>query len=437
MHDRKVPRRLTGRKRRTIRRTHVRAFLVGLIIAMIDLAASSCLRARSTRATVAPAPSVATLTALGRTLFFDASLSASGRMACASCHDPKHDWGPPNARAVQLGGPDGTSPGVRAVPSLMYAQDTPFFTEHYREDDGNDADDQGPAGGRMWDGRVSSAREQAELPLLSPFEMANGTRASVVARLRQSPSASGFRAAFGDGVFDDSVAAWNGLVSALAVFQESAEDFYPYSSKYDAVLRGEAQLSANEARGLALFNDERKGNCARCHVSAMIRGALPQFTDRGFIAIGAPRNKDIPANADPKYFDLGLCGPVRSDLEDHPEYCGLFKTPTLRNVARRAVFFHNGVFTRLEDAVRFYARRDVEPELFYPTDSLGRVTEFDDLPAMYRSNLDTEPPFDRRKGGTPALTDDEVADIVAFLKTLNDGYDSRVRAADPRGGVPR
>ena len=119
-------------------------------------------------------------------------------MACASCHDPKHDWGPPNARAVQLGGPDGTSPGVRAVPSLMYAQDTPFFTEHYREDDGNDADDQGPAGGRMWDGRVSSAREQAELPLLSPFEMANGTRASVVARLRQSPSASGFRAAFGD-----------------------------------------------------------------------------------------------------------------------------------------------------------------------------------------------------------------------------------------------
>src|SRR5437762_418261 len=84
-----------------------------------------------------------------------ATLSASGRTACSSCHDPRHDWGPPNGRPVQLAGPEGTAAGVRAVPSLAYAQDTPPFTEHFRENDGNDSDDQGPAGGRTWDGRAS------------------------------------------------------------------------------------------------------------------------------------------------------------------------------------------------------------------------------------------------------------------------------------------
>src|SRR5207253_2494110 len=124
-------------------------------------------------------------------------------------HDPRHDWGPPDARAVQLAGQSGTTPGIRAVPSLAYGQDTPAFTEHFREDEGNDSDDQGPAGGRTWDGRVSSAHEQAALPLLSPFEMANASRVAVIARLRASTTASAFRAAFGARVFDDSLAAWS------------------------------------------------------------------------------------------------------------------------------------------------------------------------------------------------------------------------------------
>lgn len=318
------------------------------------------------------------------------------------------------------------------MPSLMYAQDVPFFTEHYRENDGNDADDQGPAGGRMWDGRVSSAREQAALPLLSPFEMANGTRAAVLARLRASRTAPAFLAAFGPHVYEDSTAAWNGLVSALEVFQESAPDFYPYTSKYDAFLRGDVELTARERRGLQLFNDERKGNCARCHVSAMIHGASPQFTDRGFIALGVPRNSAIPANHDTRYFDLGLCGPIRTDLAERGEYCGLFKTPTLRNVARRQVFFHNGVYTRLEDVLRFYARRDVEPEQFYPRDPSGRVRKFDDLPAAYGANVDADAPFDRKPGAKPAFDDAEAADIIEFLKTLNDGYGHSSERSAPR-----
>lgn len=359
---------------------------------------------------------------LGRALFFDTGLSASGRTACATCHDPRHDWGPANAQAVQLAGPSGTAPGVRAVPSLKYAQDTPPFTEHYREDDGNDADDQGPAGGRTWDGRVSSAREQAVLPLLSPFEMANGTRVAVLDRLRVSASASAFRAAFGQDIFTDSIAAWRGLLASLEAFQQSPDDFYPYSSKYDAFLRGDAELSAPERRGLAVFTDERKGNCSGCHMSAMVRGAFPQFTDRGFVALGVPRNLSIPANADSSYFDLGLCGPLRADLASHPEYCGLFKTPTLRNVARRSVFFHNGAFTQLEDVVRFYAQRDVRPDGFYPHDRAGRVRKFDDLPRAYWPNVNSEPPFGGRPGAAPAFNDAEAADLLAFLRTLNDGY---------------
>lgn len=398
----------------------------GLLVAMLascDRTAQQQSRGRQ--------PDVATLTVLGRSLFFDATLSASGKTACASCHDPNHDWGPPNSRAVQLAGVDGTSPGLRAVPSLKYAQDTPPFTEHYRDDDGNDAEDQGPAGGRTWDGRVSSAHEQAAIPLLSTFEMANGTRDAVLARLRRSPNAPAFLAAFGPRIFDDSVAAWKGVLAAFEVFQESPADFYPYSSKYDAYLRGEATLTTRETRGLALFEDDRKGNCAQCHTSTIRSGAFPQFTDHGMIALGAPRNMKIPANVDPSYFDLGLCGPLRLDLAAHDEYCGMFKTPTLRNVTRRAVFFHNGVFTRLEDVLRFYAQRDVDPERFYPRDVRGVVKKFDDLPLRYQANVDVEPPFDRRPGMSPAFSDEEAADIIVFLRTLEDGYQPGLMPSAP------
>ena len=95
---------------------------------------------------------------------------------------------------------------------------------------------------------------------------------------------------------------------------------------------------------------------------------------------------------------------------------------SLRNVSRRSVFFHNGVFTRLEDVLRFYAQRDVHPDRFYPRDAMGRVDKFDDLPAAYRANVTVVPPFDRHVGEPPAFSDAEAADIIAFLRTLDDGY---------------
>ena len=375
-------------------------------------------------------PDVATLTTLGRSLFFDTTLSASGRLSCASCHSPTHGWGPPNGAPVQFGGVLGNVAGLRAAPSLGYQQDVRPFTEHFVESD-EDAVDQGPAGGRDWDGRASSAHEQAVAPLLSPSEMANGDRATVVARLRRSPNAPTFIRAFGKNVLDDTAAAWNALLLALEVFEQSPSDFYPYSSKYDAVLRGQAELSVQEARGLVLFNDKRKGNCAQCHPSATDRGAFPQFTDRGFVALGVPRNAHIVANADSMYFDLGLCGPLRTDLATHPEYCGLFKTPTLRNVALRRVFFHNGAFNTLEDVLRFYAQRDLSPATFYARDAAAQVRQYDDLPARYRVNVTHEPPFAGSAAGRPAFSDSEAADIIAFLRTLTDGYVSPANTRQP------
>jgi cytochrome c peroxidase len=361
-------------------------------------------------------PSAAALTAIGRELFSDPALSASGKISCASCHDPQHSFGPPNNSPVQRGG------GVRAVPSLKYTQNVPPFTEHFIDDEGDDSADQGPAGGRTWDGRSQSFHEQARLPLFSPFEMANMNADAVVRKVRHASYAAQFRAMLGEKIFEDVALAFKAILMALEAYQQSPADFYPYSSKYDAWLRHESTLSPQELRGLAAFNDPAKGNCSRCHPSGMRNGAFPQFTDFGFAAIGAPRNIAIPANADRRYFDLGLCGPLRADLREKREYCGLFRTPSLRNVAQRPVYFHNGVLHSLGDAVRFYAERDTQPQKWYPRTGNGSTSKFDDLPREYVGNLDRQAPFDRHPGEPPAMSEDDIQDIVVFLQTLSDGY---------------
>jgi cytochrome c peroxidase len=365
------------------------------------------------------------MTDIGRALFFDASLSASGKVACATCHDPRRAFAPPNDSPVQRGGSDGRRLGVRAVPSLTYTQNVPSFTEHYFDDEGDDGVDQGPAGGRTWDGRAHSAHDQARLPFFSPFEMANASADAVVARVQRARYAAQFRDTFGDNVFNDKALAFKAVLMALETYQQDPAEFYPYSSKYDAWLRHEASLSSGEMRGLAAFNDPAKGNCARCHPSVMRNGAFPQFTDFGYAAIGAPRNWGLPANSDRRYYDLGLCGPLRTDLSERKEYCGLFRTPTLRNVATRRVFFHNGVFHRLEDVVRFYAERDTQPQKWYPRGANGVILKFDDLPIQYRGNVEFLAPFDRHIGDQPAMSEGDIKDVVVFLNTLTDGYEPR------------
>ena len=173
-------------------------------------------------------------------------------------------------------------------------------------------------------------------------------------------------------------------------------------------------------------------------------GKPPLFTNFSYAALGVPRNPLIPKNADPAYFDLGVCGPNRSDL-NQAQYCGLFRTPGLRNVAQRRSFFHNGVLHSLPQVIQFYNTRDTRPELWYPNQGGmalapndpgfaqfglvktryqgGQVLKFDDLPLRYQANLNTRAPFNGRTvGGQPALSDQEIHDLVCFLQTLTDHY---------------
>ena len=100
----------------------------------------------------------------------------------------------------------------------------------------------------------------------------------------------------------------------------------------------------------------------------------------------------------------------------------MFKSTTLRNVATRRTFFHNGIFHTLREVLEFYAERDTNPEKWYPLDQDGTVRKFDDLPPEYHVNVNIEPPFNRHVGDKPALSEDEIADVIVFLQTLNDGY---------------
>jgi cytochrome c peroxidase len=292
---------------------------------------------------------VEALTALGRRMFVDPSLSTSGNMSCASCHSPLDAFGPPNSLSVQLGGKDLQQSGIRAVPSLKYLQVTPQFTEHFFDSDdaADDSIDNGPTGGLTWDGRVDRGRDQARIPLLSPFEMANQDPAEFVARLRRTTYAGEFRPIFGDTVLAEPDKAFEAALEAFEVYQQGRNEFYPYSSKYDGYLAGKAEFTAEERRGLSLFEDPAKGNCARCHLSAPGKdGTPPQFTDYGLVAIGASRNTTIPANKDPSFFDLGLCGRCAATCAIEPNIAVDSRLPRCAMSPFGECFFTTGSFTR-------------------------------------------------------------------------------------------
>lgn len=365
---------------------------------------------------------VKALAALGSELFHDPRLSASGKQSCATCHNEEHAFAPANAQAVQRGGADLAQMGHRATPSLKYLQSVPQFTEHFfdSEDEADESVDNGPTGGLTWDGRAKSLAEQARIPLLSPFEMGNKTAQDVVDRAQKAGYAPRLK------VFEPFLktsSLFMVITKALETYQQDWRKFYPYTSKYDAYLAGKVVLSKQEQRGLEVFENPQKGNCASCHLSQPGHdGTPPQFTDYGLIALAVPRNTALPYNANPQNYDLGLCGPDRTDLAQHADYCGLFKTPTLRNVATRKVFFHNGVYKTLRDAVVFYVLRDTQPSRVYPKNAQGEVVLYDDLPKQYHQNINMDPPFGHRVGNKPALSEPEIDAVVAFLKTLTDGY---------------
>jgi cytochrome c peroxidase len=372
------------------------------------------------RAITSPGVALTPAAQLGRRLFFEKGLSASGTLSCAGCHDPGNAYAPPaNAGAVMLSGARRDRWGLRSVPSLRYLAPRPRFARHAYVDTGSEREDVGPAGGFMLDGRVDQLALQALEPLLDPNEMANGSVTALATRLRRLPYAA--ELSVNSHPVSDARALAEAAAAALAAFELEDPSFHPYSSRFDRYLKGQAVLSSEELTGLKLFSDPAKGNCAACHTLAMgPRGQPPQFTDYSYHALGVPRNSAIPANRDPRFFDLGLCGPRRTDLKQEADYCGYFKTPTLRNIGRRRFFFHNGRFTSLQSVLEFYVTRDLTPGRWYPRVK-GRVDEFDDLPRRYRANVDiSDAPLNRDAGQPPALDDAQIAQVLAFLRTLDD-----------------
>jgi cytochrome c peroxidase len=347
---------------------------------------------------------------VAQALFAEKALSASGQMACATCHTDENAHADATGTSLPLGGPSMNVQGFRSSPTLLYLDTNQAF----RFEGGL------PFGGFTWDGRANTRAEQAEGPLLDPSEMANADIAAIAGKVRQLSYYKDFVSVFSLPATPSDAQIFDHLKTALQTYQQLDPDYQLFNSKFDRYLDGTTTLSAQEDRGLRLFNDPNKGNCAACHPSQTgAGGERPLFTNFGYAALGLPRNPQIQANADPSFFDMGLCGPKRTDLSARTDLCGQFKIPTLRNIELTAPYFHNASVTTLTQAVSFYATRDLRPELWYPTVG-GVVQLFNDLPAPLRTNVTMMRPYGLRPGDPPILTAGDVDDLVAFLRTLTD-----------------
>lgn len=334
--------------------------------------------------------------ALGEALFFDPRLSASGTQSCATCHDPQAGFADPRPNAlggaVSLGA-DETSMGRRNAPTLTYAAEVPAFHR----------DEEGFRGGMFHDGRAADLAEQAMGPILDAAEMQMADEAAVVAAVRAEPAyAAAFDAFFAPGVLDDPTRGFGAIAQSIAAF-ERTETFAPFSSKYDRWLAGEAELDDHEELGRVLFFSQQFTNCALCHLGdGGLGDPRETFTDHRYHNVGTPAHPDLAP-------DAGLAD--NPAAAEDPEQQGRFRTPTLRNVAVTGPYMHNGVFADLRTVILFYntyntrsEKRRINPETGAP---FG--------PPPYPDTLARE---DLEHG--PALDDQRVDALVAFLKTLTD-----------------
>lgn len=402
----------------------------GIAIAFVIYCAAWSVTPRAAHAAEPCPPGLEPEQQLGQLLFNDVNLSVSRTESCASCHQEALAFTGNNAPdplfPVALGALP-TLVGVRNTPTAKYASLTPAFL--FVNEDGEWV----PSGGQFLDGRADTLAAQAAGPFINPREMAMPSRAAVIERIREAEYAPLFEQVFGAGILDDVDGAYDSMAQAIESF-ERTEQFSPFNSKFDAVLRGEARFTHDEARGFALFKDPEKGNCVACHVGdeASHDPAAWLFTDFTYDNLGVPRNPQIPDNADPAFFDLGLCAQpgiearVPSDVEDKATFvaslCGSFKVPSLRNVANTAPYMHNGYFGSLREVVEFYVTRDTDAQRWYPLVD-GQLAKFNDVPPELVGNVNTsEAPYDRVPGQAPRLSPREIDQVVAFLRTLSDGY---------------
>ena len=251
--------------------------------------------------------------------------------------------------------------------------------------------------------------------------MGNTKVAEVATRLQHASYPQELAELSGGAASTDAQSLVAAATAAVERFASKSRSFHPFNSRFDQYLRGTASLSAEELEGFRLFTNPEKGDCIACHTAATGPGGQAPISPTIAITRSAsPRNRAIRANSQPRFFDMGLCGPKRTDMKEERQYCGYFKTPTLRNVTRRRFFFHNGRFTTLQDVMHFYVERDTDPRRWYPTVQ-GRLLKFDDLPGPYRGNVNiSDAPLNRELGQQPALDEEEIRKVIAFLGTLRD-----------------
>jgi cytochrome c peroxidase len=340
---------------------------------------------------------------LGKYLFFDTNLSDPPGQSCASCHGPSVGYTGANPAinatgAVYKGAVPGRF-GNRKPPSAAYAGDSPILH----------LDGTKWVGGMFWDGRATGwvlgdpLAEQAQGPFLNPLEQNNSSEQAVINKVLASSYATLFQQ-----VCTDPTTYYECIGRAIAAYERSAE-VNSFTSKYDYWLTGKVELTDQEQLGMALFNG--KANCANCHVA-------PLFTDFTYDNLGVPRNPLNPFYNEPtwnpqgvNWTDLGLGGFLKAGGYDPTIYeaeWGKHKVPTLRNVALAPTsdfikaYSHNGYFKSLEEIVHFYNTRDV-------TGAGWPAPEVAD-------NVNTT------EMGNLKLNAGEELAIVAFLKTLSDGY---------------
>ncbi|WP_233489155.1 cytochrome-c peroxidase [Rhodovulum sp. 12E13] len=353
----------------------------------------------------------ATEEALGERLFFDVNLSANRTQSCATCHDPATGFADP--RGMASPGDDGVSLGDRNAPTATYPALTPRF---HRGADGE------WVGGQFLDGRAATLEKQAGGPPLNPVEMGMADEAAVVARLREDPVyVEAFPALYGDGVLDDEGAAYDAMTRAIAAF-ERTDLFAPFSSKYDRWLRGEAELTDEEELGRLLFFSPQFTNCAECHqIGTRQMDPAETFTDYSYHNIGTPENRRLrEMNGVPLgTVDEGLAG---NPAVDDPAQRHKFRTPTLRNVAVTGPYMHNGVFEDLRTVVLFYNTYNTRSEARKINPETGAPFG----PPMVPQTISLE---ELEQG--PALDDQRIDALVAFLETLTDArYEPLLDAAD-------
>lgn len=323
---------------------------------------------------------------LGRMLYFDKSLSNPAGQSCADCHLPRAGFADPDQNLPVSEGVIPGRFGGRNSPSSAYAAFSPYF--------GVDPATGQYTGGQFWDGRATTLKEQAKGPFLNPVEM-NNTMEGVVAAVTRSHYADLFRYVYGSTSLDNIEAAYDQIAQAIAAF-EGSRQVNRFSSKFDASLKKRVKLSAQEQRGLNLFNGQ--GKCFLCHPSTSRDGGVtpPLFTDYTYDNLGIPKNTEYPFNILMLPPDLGLGGFLADPGQD-----GKFKVPTLRNIALTAPYGHNGYFKTLKEIVHYYNTRDI-PGL-WPSPEVA-------------DNLNTT------EIGNLGLTPQQEDDIVAFLMALTDGY---------------